>query len=58
MLGGPSFAPLKKERAYPSEDISIRIARRRGDTYNSASSWAKSVMMNIVDNEGNLVGVP
>lgn len=45
-----SIAPLKKECAYPSEDISIRIARRRGDTYNSASSWAKSAMMNIVDN--------
>lgn len=24
--------------------------KERGDTYNSASSWAKSVMMNIVDN--------
>lgn len=25
---GPSFVPLKKESAYPSEDISVRIVRR------------------------------
>ena len=46
--------------AYPSEVISIRIARRESDTYNSAGPWTKSVMMNIVDStvERNLVGAP
>lgn len=53
--------PLKKKFAYPSEVISIGIARREIDTYNSAGSWAKSVMMNIVDSSTvnrNLVGAP
>lgn len=52
MLWAKSKVFATKEKfAYPSEIVSKRIARRGSDTHNSADSWTKSVMMNIVDRE-------
>lgn len=47
----PKVCAPKEKFAYPSEIVSKRITRRGSDSHNSAGSWVKSVMMNIVDSK-------